>query len=92
LQFSGLIANLNAYRLKNNKPVLGFVNPLLYAIYAKDATAFNDVVQGDNTCTEDACPCPANTGYYAAPGWDATTGLGTPNYGKIRDIIDAMGI
>jgi hypothetical protein len=34
----------------------------------QDPTIFNDVVQGDNTCTEDACPCPAGDGFYAAPG------------------------
>lgn len=90
--FSGIIANINAYRLKAGKPVLGFVNPLLYAVHAKDKLAFNDVVQGDNSCTEDACPCPANTGFAAAPGWDAATGLGTPNYGRILAAIDAMGI
>jgi len=89
---AGLIANLNAARLKAGKPVLGFVNPLLYALAAADPKAFNDVMQGDNTCTEDACPCPANTGYYAAPGWDATTGLGTPNYGRWKAGIAAMGI
>jgi len=89
---AGMLASLNAWRLKAGKPVLGFANPLLYAIYAADKTTFNDVVQGDNTCTEDACPCPAGTGYYAAPGWDATTGLGTPNYGKIKAAILQMGI
>lgn len=51
---AGMLANLNAWRLSQGKPVLGFVNPLLYAISAADPLAFNDVVQGDNQCTEDA--------------------------------------
>ena len=89
---AGIVANLNAWRLANGKPVLGFLNPLLYAIYAKDASAFNDIVQGDNSCTEDACPCPANTGFSAAPGWDAATGLGTPNMAVIKKNILSMGI
>jgi kumamolisin len=38
---------------------------MLYAAAAK--TGFNDVTQGDN---------PA---YQAGPGWDACTGLGSPN-------------
>jgi len=88
--WSGIVANLNAVLLANGKPVLGYVNQLLYQLYAKDPTIFNDVVQGDNTCTEDACPCPAGDGFYAAPGWDATTGLGTPNYGKLKAAIMAM--
>jgi tripeptidyl-peptidase-1 len=71
---------------------LGYLNPLLYSIYAKDPTAFNDVLTGDNSCTESACPCPANTGFGAVAGWDAATGLGTPNYEKIKAAITAMGI
>jgi len=90
--FSGLVADLNAWRVSNGKPVVGFVNPLLYSIYAKNPKAFNDVTSGDNSCTESACPCPANTGYGATVGWDATTGLGTPNYGLIKDAILQMGI
>jgi len=50
--FAGLVANLNAWRITNGKPVLGFINPLLYKIHASFKGAFNDVVQGDNTCTE----------------------------------------
>jgi kumamolisin len=43
---------------------LGFVNPLLYQ---KGAAAFHDVVKGNN-------------GHYdAGQGWDACTGLGSPN-------------
>jgi kumamolisin len=45
------------------KPV-GFVNPLLYQI---GTSAFQDITQGNN-------------GYYQAKaGWDACTGLGSPN-------------
>jgi kumamolisin len=47
-----------------NKPA-GFINPLLYAAGA-DAT-FRDITQGDNG------------DYKAGKGWDACTGLGSPN-------------
>ena len=77
--FSGLIAALNGWRAANGKPTLGYLNPLLYAVYDKDPTAFQDVLTGDNSCTESACPCPAKTGFGAVAGWDAATGLGTPN-------------
>jgi hypothetical protein len=63
--FSGLIADINAWRLANGKPVVGFVSPLLYAAYAANPKSFNDITSGDNSCTESACPCPANTGFYA---------------------------
>jgi kumamolisin len=47
------------------KPV-GFLNPLIYGIPA-NAKAFNDITSGNN-------------GKYAArKGWDACTGLGSPN-------------
>jgi len=90
--FAGLMADINAWRLANNKPVLGFVSPLLYQIYAANPKSYNDITSGDNSCTESACPCPANTGYYAAPGFDATTGLGTLNYGIFKETMAAMGI
>ena len=46
---------------------VGLINPLLYA----RASAFNDVTTGNN-------------GAYAARlGWDACTGLGSPNGSKL---------
>lgn len=46
------------------KPI-GFINPLLYQM--NEAADFNDVTSGNN-------------GYYTAgPGWDACSGLGSPN-------------
>lgn len=90
--FAGLVGSLNAWRIANGKPVLGYLNPLLYAAYAANPLSFNDITSGDNSCTEGACPCPANTGFGATAGWDATTGLGTPNYGVLKATIEAMGI
>jgi kumamolisin len=43
---------------------LGFVNPALYALPAPNG--FNDITEGDNGS------------YSAGPGWDPTTGLGSP--------------
>jgi kumamolisin len=42
---------------------LGFVNPLLY----KTSSAFRDITEGNNGA------------FQASPGWDACTGLGSPN-------------
>lgn len=44
---------------------LGFVNPALYAL-PEPSNGFNDITQGNNGT------------YSAGPGWDPTTGLGTP--------------
>ena len=44
---------------------VGFINPLLYSV--KVESAFHDITAGNNGS------------YSAAPGWDACTGLGSPN-------------
>jgi kumamolisin len=63
--WAGLIALFNQ---KLGKPV-GFLNPFLYQNYQslQQEKALHDITTGDN-------------GHYkAAPGWDACTGLGTPD-------------
>jgi kumamolisin len=57
----------------NNNQPVGFINPLLYASPA----ALNDVSQGNNG------------DFAAAAGWDACTGLGSPNGGKIAALLTA---
>ena len=66
---------------------LGFINPSLYAIAnnpAQYAADFYDVTSG---------PCNQTTsipGYCSSKGWDAVTGLGTPNAAAlIPDLIAA---
>jgi subtilase family serine protease len=65
---------------------LGFINPTLYKIAASsDYTQdFNDITVGNNTnLAADV------TGYNAAPGWDAATGLGTPDAAKLLPALIA---
>lgn len=50
---------------------LGFLTPRLYQI--SDPAAFHDINDGTNNSWGGV------TGYTAVPGWDAATGLGTPN-------------
>lgn len=89
--WAGIAALLNAHRLRNGRPIIGFANYLLYQIYnVTGGAAFQDVTVGDNRCTEEGCSC--KYGFTAEPGWDAATGLGTPNVGRIvaaMDTIDA---
>jgi kumamolisin len=63
---AALVALLNQAKKKN----VGFLNPFLYA---NAATVMHDVTSGTNAIR--------NTlkGYDARPGWDACTGLGTPD-------------
>lgn len=81
-QWGGLIAIADQMAGRN----LGYINPALYKIasdpvkYAKD---FFDVTQNCNQTT-------SIPGYCASPGWDAVTGLGTPNAANlIPDLINA---
>ncbi len=63
--WAGLIALINQQR---GQPI-GYLNPILYQNYAQltQANALRDVTDGNNG------------GYSAGPGWDACTGLGTPD-------------
>jgi kumamolisin len=69
--WAALIALLNQ---KLGGPV-GFLNPQLYALPASAAT-LRDVTVGDNRVTYERY---TNVGYTAATGWDACSGLGSPN-------------
>ncbi|TQW00051.1 family S53 protease-like protein [Cordyceps javanica] len=75
---AALVGVLNDYRKSKGKSNLGFINPLLYSGSAADA--IRDVTSGNNFgCGTD--------GYYASQGWDAASGLGTLDFGKLRAII-----
>jgi tripeptidyl-peptidase-1 len=87
--FSGIIALVNDYRLKNGKKALGFLNPLLY----KNPQAFTDIKAGrsmgcDGTYYLD--PIPGNpaiipgAGWDAVEGWDPASGLGTPKFEALK--------
>lgn len=74
--FSGIMSLLNDARLNAGKSSLGFLNPLFY----KNADAFNDVTSGSN-------PGCGTNGFPAAQGWDPVTGLGTPNFAKLKNLV-----
>lgn len=62
---ASMIAQLNLQRLDEGKPVLGFINPALYA----HPEMFNDITVGSN-------PGCHGVGFDATPGWDPASGLG----------------
>ena len=64
---AALVARLNQAKKKN----VGFLNPFLYANVSKGVVT--DVTQGTNAITRTV------KGYTAGKGWDACTGLGTPD-------------
>ncbi|KAJ7162433.1 family S53 protease-like protein [Mycena filopes] len=74
--FAGLIALINDQLIAAGKPVLGFLNPFIYA----SESAFTDITTGHNS----GFTCPASSvAFDAAPGWDALTGVGTPLFDQL---------
>jgi len=69
---AAIFARLNGIRVKNGGKLLGFLNPWIY----KNAAAFNDVTQGVNNHN-------LPNGFTAVRGWDASSGVGTPNFAKM---------
>jgi kumamolisin len=61
---------------------VGFINPQLYALTAN--SGFNDITVDDNKCTYKNHH---NVGYSAGEGWDACTGLGTPNGDALASLL-----
>jgi kumamolisin len=68
-----LWAGLIALNNQQNGKSAGFIQPQIYA--AKGASAFNDIVSGNNGA------------FSAGPGWDACTGLGSPIGAKLIALL-----
>jgi len=85
---AAIVALLNDARLQAGKSVLGFINPMLYQMAVAQPNTFNDVIYGDNRCTRFSSCC--QYGYGAAEGWDAVTGLGSPNFNNMLGYIKQL--
>jgi hypothetical protein len=86
--WASLASQVNAIFKDQGLPNLGYANDLFYIAAAIAPAGFNDVTWGNNTSsflkggpyTSDGEPItPTGYGYYAGPGYDLVTGLGTPN-------------
>ncbi|KAF7376352.1 Subtilisin-like protein [Mycena sanguinolenta] len=71
--FASVIGLLNDELLNAGRPVLGFLNPWIYA----NPQAFNDITLGSN-------PGCGTRGFNATRGWDSVTGMGSPNFPAMR--------
>lgn len=77
--FAGLVSVIVDMRVSQKKSPLGFLNPTLYA-----ATAIGfDPVTGNNK--DGGCPA----GFAAQSGWDPVTGLGTPDFQLLKQVLRA---
>jgi kumamolisin len=75
--WAGFTALFDQYLKANHDPPVGFFNPILYHLANSSVPyqPFHDVTVGGNDF------------YNATPGYDMTTGLGTPNvYNLARDL------
>lgn len=100
--FASIIQLINSARLADGKSGLGFLNPWLYS---NASTGFNDISSGSTTgCrgvitggagfSAAAVSSPIKFSFILVlitmnQGWDPATGLGTPNFAKLKAISDA---
>ncbi|KAF8142408.1 family S53 protease-like protein [Mycena galopus ATCC 62051] len=68
--FASIIALVNDQLLAARKPVMGFLNPFIYA----NPDVFTDIISGYNS---------GYSGFNATAGWDPLTGMGSPIYSKL---------
>ncbi|TVY94049.1 Aorsin [Lachnellula willkommii] len=72
--FSAVVTRINEERLSVGKGPIGFLNPSLYA----NPGMLNDIINGTN-------PGCGTVGFSAVEGWDPVSGLGTPNFPKMKE-------
>merc|ERR1712048_688888 len=71
---AGVFSLLNDLRLQQGKSTLGFLNPFIY----ENAAAFNDITGG------------GGSGWPPKKGWDAVTGVGTPDYQRLAAAVEKL--
>ncbi|KAL4804048.1 peptidase S8/S53 domain-containing protein [Aspergillus unguis] len=90
--FSGVVALLNDVRFKAGKPSLGFLNPWLYKTGVE---GLNDIVDGGSLGCDghnrfggspNGSPVIPFASWNATEGWDPVTGLGTPDFAKLKKL------
>lgn len=87
--WAALIAQIDTIFHDQGLPNLGYATDLLYMAAAIAPASFNDITFGNNissyhsggplTDASGNAVTLTGYGYYASPGYDLTTGLGTPN-------------
>ncbi|KAI0433440.1 peptidase S8/S53 domain-containing protein [Xylaria sp. FL1042] len=78
--FASIITLINSERMHAGKGPVGFINPVLYS----NPDILNDVLTGANQ------GCGIDPAFRAARGWDAVTGLGTPDYEQMRRLFMSL--
>lgn len=96
-QFSSIVALLNSVRMEAGKPSLGFLNPALYFAGLK---GLHDIAEGGSRGCQGVDLQSGKTlpgagvipyaSWNATEGWDPVTGLGTPNFEKLKDLVETF--
>ncbi|KAK5112515.1 hypothetical protein LTR62_004272 [Meristemomyces frigidus] len=97
---AAIMALLNDARFRAGQPALGFVNPLLYS-KAAGTSSLNDITLGaalgcqgvdlqNGIVIAGAGIIPYAT-WNATVGWDPVTGLGTPNFQNLKNLVLSVG-
>jgi hypothetical protein len=103
--WASLIVQIDAIFADQGLPRLGYMTDLLYTAAAIAPGSFNDVTVGNNVSSyltgnatgdiyntgSDGPIVPTGYGYYAGPGYDLTTGLGSPNGMLLARTMTAIG-
>jgi kumamolisin len=80
--WAGLIALINQQLAKNGSGPAGLLNTMLYQLPA-GSKALRDITEGSNDIDGDLGV------YSAGAGWDACTGLGTPDGQALLQVLTA---
>jgi tripeptidyl-peptidase-1 len=75
--YAAVVALLNSDRISNGLPTFGLLNPWLYG---EAKAAHTDITGGKSG----GCSQIPGSGFPATVGWDPATGLGTPDFKKLR--------
>ncbi|KAH8703187.1 putative protease S8 tripeptidyl peptidase I [Talaromyces proteolyticus] len=77
--WAAVITLINEERLAAGKSTVGFLNPVLYA----NPYVLKDITNGTSLgCDSD--------GFAAVEGWDPVTGLGTPDFPRLKELFLAL--
>ncbi|KAI0975171.1 peptidase S8/S53 domain-containing protein [Xylaria arbuscula] len=77
--FGAIITLINGERIKAGKGPVGFLNEVFYA----HPEVFEDITEGHQS----GC---GTEGFQAVDGWDPASGLGAPNFAKLKEVL--MGL
>ncbi|KAJ5885263.1 polynucleotide 3'-phosphatase [Penicillium taxi] len=75
--FAAIVSRLNAARLDQGRPRMGFLNPWLYN--SSGHLGFTDIVEGGSS----GCGSSIHASWNATTGWDPVTGFGVPFFGSL---------